>query len=402
MFIIRNNSVKHLSDVSLRDLIQDFINQNDVPASSIAEEIKIHKDTFAKFLAGETDLKFMQALRIMKVLGLSIEEFISAYTKDFDNEEESTTSAKLDHIAYVTKNFDVPTLKKVGIIYPRAKMEDYAKCICNFFGFKSIYEYDDASLLPTLFSKSKRKVMEEKEAKMTAFWLKCAISSFNRIDNPNEFNPNLLTQLMKRSAEFTKDTRYGYYRFILVLYQIGVTVLTQQYTTGTKAYGGTLILNDKPCIIVTDMGKQYHKLWISLMHELYHVIYDFEILKSMEYHFSTPEQPDLLVNEEKADQFALNILVHPEIQKNLGKIIEFPFKVKALANELGISEHIIYGVYLESLPNGNQKSIMFAKLNSHLISSDIATKNLLFDPMKRRSLVEAVEKMKERLTQKII
>ena len=95
----------------------------------------------------------------------------------------------------MSKNFDLAALKKLGII-PKTKVEEYEKYICNFLGINSIYEYDDTSLLPTLFSKSKRKMLEETESKMTSFWLKCAIQSFLKIGNPNGFDRELLLQLL--------------------------------------------------------------------------------------------------------------------------------------------------------------------------------------------------------------
>ena len=114
--------------------------------------------------------------------------------------------------------------------------------------------------------------------------------------------------------------------------------------------------------------------------------------------------PNLLLNEDKADQFALDVLINPIIQKELGQVVLFPFKVKALSESLSVSPSIIYGVYLESLPNGTTKSKMFAKFNhsGFLSSSEVAIKNILFDPISKRSLLEAIDNMKERLYKKII
>lgn len=396
MYIAYKNKCT-VTDSSLREMLSRFMSENDITINAISDEIKANNDTVSKFLRGEiSDLKFMQAVRLMKVLGISEGEFVSAYCKGKDMEEESFD--KLERISYITKNFDVPALKKLSII-PKVKVEEYEKYICNFLGIGSIYEYDDTSLMPALFSKSKRKMQEEKESKMTSFWLRCAIQSFIKIGNPNEFDKDLLFQLLRRSAEFTEDERNGYYKFILVLYQIGITVLTQPYATGTNAHGATLILNGKPCVIITDMGKKYHKLWLSLLHELYHVVNDFEIIESLSYHFSTPDMPDLLLNEQKADQFAMDVLINPEIQDKLSRVVSFPSKVKALAKELHISPAIIYGVYLESLPKGRMKSQQFARFNNleMLISSDIATRSILFDPISKRSLVAAIEDMKNAL-----
>lgn len=401
MYLIKNNSNLRSEILPLRDVLSRFLKENEITDSAIAEEVGVTRATLSKFLKGESELKFMQAVRLMKVLGIPETDYVTAYCEGKDAEEDSLE--RLERISYISKNFDLAALKKLGII-PKVKVEEYEKCICNFLGINSIYEYDDTSLMPALFSKSKRRMLEEKESKMTSFWLKCAIQSFLKIGNPNDFDKDLLLQLLRRSAEFTKDEKNGYYRFVLVLYQIGIIVLTQSCATGTNAHGATLILNGKPCIIITDMGKKYHKLWLSLLHELYHVVNDFEIIETLNYHFSTPDMPDLLLNEQKADQFALDILINPVIQEKLGRVVSFPAKVKALANELHISPSIIYGVYLESLPNGKMKSQQFAKFNNEkmLIASEIATKNILFDPISKRSLKVAIDEMKSILEKKAI
>ncbi|MFY1611798.1 hypothetical protein ACOMSG_02980 [Macellibacteroides fermentans] len=401
MYISKRNISQTDTDDSLRDILNEFIKSNEILASSIAEEIGIHKTTLSKFLEGNAELKFMHAIKLMKLLDLTETQLVSAYCKNI-NASETSSLDKFERLSYIAQNFDVPTLKTIGIIKSRAKIDEYEQCICDFFGFSSIYEYDDTSLMPTMFSKSKTKILQEKESKMTTFWLKCAISSFTKINNQNEYNKELLFHLLKRVAEFTQDEVNGYKRFILVLYQLGITVITQSYVSGTKSFGVTMILNKKPCIVITDMNKKYHKLWINLLHELYHVINDFEMLESMEYHLSSNETPELLLNENKADQFALDVLINPTIQSQLKRVISFPFKVNLLAKELNISPSIIYGVYLESLPNGKLKSQEFAKYNNGLISSDIATQNILFDAIEKRSLNYAIEKMKNELTRKVI
>ena len=59
---------------------------------------------------------------------------------------------------------------------------------------------------------------------------------------------------------------------------------------------------------------------------------------------------------------------------------------------------------MESLPNGKMKSQQFAKFNNEkmLIASEIATKNILFDPISKRSLKVAIDEMKSILEKKAI
>lgn len=395
MYIKRITS-ENKSDLSLRELLVRFKDESGLITSAIADEIGVHKATLTKFLEGGVDLKFMPAMRLMKLLNLTDEQFISAYCKDIYPDTDAPLE-KFEKISYITRNFDIPTLKRIKIIGAREKVEQYEQSICQFFGFDSIYQYDDTSLTSVLFSKSKKKVLQEKEAKMTMFWLKCAIASFQKMNNPNEYDRELLIQLLKRAHEFTQDEKNGYKKFVIVLYQLGVTVLTQPYISETKSFGVTMILNGKPCIVITDMNKKYHKLWISILHELYHVINDFEMLQVMSYHISSSESPDLLVNENKAEQFARDALVNPRVQAHLRKVVVFPVKVSALAKELSVSPAIIYGVYLENLERSNQNKQEFAKYSQYLLSSDVATKDILFDAVERHSLVEAIEKMKNEL-----
>lgn len=312
-------------DKSLREMLNELLTESDVAVTAVAEEIGINKDSFSEYLKGNYELKLNQAIKVMKLLDITESQLVSAYNKEV-SEKDLINIEKSERLSYVLRNFDVPTLKKIGIIKPRAKIEDYEKQICDFFNFKSIYEYDDTSLMPTLFSKSKTFVAQEKEKKMNDFWLKCSIYSFSQINNPYEYNRDLLIELLKRISEFTSDRVHGYEKVVLVLFRLGVTVLTQPYISGTRAFGVTMILGGKPCIVITDMSKKYHKLWINLLHELYHVLNDFDILENLLYHISDSEIPELLLNEERADKFALDALVNPTIQKELGRIVALPLK----------------------------------------------------------------------------
>lgn len=399
MYIVKKQTGANqaTSERTLREMLNELITENEVPVSSLAEVIGINKDTFSDYLNGGSDLKLTQAIKFMKLLGLTESQLISAYNNEMA-EKELANIEKSERLSYVLNHFDIPTLKKLGIIKLRAKVEDYEKQICSFFGFSSIYQYDDTSLMPTFFSKSRITIAQEKERKMNDFWLKCSIYSFSQINNPYEYNRELLIELLKRISEFTADVIHGYEKIVLVLFRIGVTVITQPYVSGTRAFGVTMILDGKPCIVITDMNKKYHKLWINLIHELYHVINDFDILQNLKYHISYSDSPELLLNEERADRFALDVLVSPTIQKELGRVVALPYKMKQLAEKLNVDISILYGVYLESLPKESQ-SKEFPKYANMLKASDVAIRKVEFDAIPRRSLNDAIERMKNELYQ---
>jgi hypothetical protein len=121
------------------------------------------------------------------------------------------------------------------------------------------------------------------------------------------------------------------------------------------------------------------------------------MLEKVNYHISDKNNPELIFSEERADDFSYNALINPAIQNELHKIIPMRFKVHSLASSLSIDPSIIYGVYLERLPNGLKKNREYAKYNNPacLKSSDIAITKISFDPVTRRSLIDSISKMQE-------
>ena len=231
---------------------------------------------------------------------------------------------------------------------------------------------------------------------MNEFWLKCLYHSFKKIDNPNPFDRELLEEFVKHIYEYTTDEIHGYEKVILVLYKLGVTVLTQPYVSGTGKYGATMIIDDKPCVVITDMNKKYHKLWLSLLHELYHILNDYDMLQKIAYHITSTDNPDLFLNEESADTFALNMLIKQSDREELPKIIRLGHMVMKAAKTIHVHPSIIYGVYLEGLDSKKQ-SAEFKKYGSSscLIGTEKAIKNVVFDPIGLQDLRKAIEVMRK-------
>ena len=390
--------VKHTGGLtSLREKLLKVITENDIPESSLAEMLDIDRRAFIEFLNNGKDLKFTQALAIMKFLGMSEQEFIESYEldlKDSINEEKVDQAEKL---AYIFDTFDVNVLKEIGIIKKRSKIEEYEEQLISFFGFhKSIYEYDLFTPINTLFSRSRVSIEEKKRQKMNEFWIRCSRHSFEQINNPYDYDEEMLKLYLPKIHEYTLDTVYGYEKVVLTLFRMGVTVLTQPYIKGIGAFGASMFINGKPCIVVTDMMKKYHKLWMTLFHELYHIINDKQMLERSVYHISSDSGTALFFNEEKADSFARQLLIPYDVLEHLPMVVVSPYKIEKLARELSVHPSVVYGVYLENLPKEKQ-NIEFKKYANRLIGTDTATKPIMFDPIQKGNLKEAIKTIKEKL-----
>ena len=72
MYIIGRNEPIYNSDLSLSEMLSRFLLENDITDSAISNEIGVTRATLSKFLQGKADLKFMQAVRLMKILGIPV------------------------------------------------------------------------------------------------------------------------------------------------------------------------------------------------------------------------------------------------------------------------------------------------------------------------------------------
>lgn len=395
MYVSKDLNKEYASpDLALSQMLGRYMINNHLSASSLASILSVNRKTLTNILNGG-ELKLNHALRIMKLLNISDKDLISMFMNNLE-EEDIRSLDKAGQTSYILDNFDVEGLKEAGVIRSTIKFDEIERDICQYFGFRSIYEYNKLNSTSVLFSKSRFTVNQEKSKKMQRFWIKSAYESFLQIGNPNNYDEDLLIDFLKRIKTYTKDIELGFAKVQFILFQLGVTVLVQPYFTKTKAFGISMIVNDKPCIIITDQGKKYHKLWLTLLHELYHIVNDYEYITQTNYHITDPENPDLFVSEEDADNFAIDIILSERARSILFKFINSPYKINEAAKKSDIHPTMIYGIYLETISR-NMASREYAKFSKYLETSGLAIKNIVFDPVKQNGLLASVQRMKKQL-----
>lgn len=390
---VNNSDSKQHSSLPLREMLKVYMNEKKITAFALSNILDIGRKPLDAILEGG-ELKLNYALRIMNLLGISDKDLVKSYMEELEDAELESLD-KTKRIGFILDKFDIDGLKEAGVINTTKDFGSIEKSLCHFWGFEDIYEYDNYAS-NVLFSKSKITIREDKEHKMQRFWVKCANEAFQRANNPNEYDEALLITFLKRIKNYTKDTENGLNKALYVLYSLGVTVLVQPYVNHTKAFGISMLVNEKPCIVVTDMGKRYHKLWLTLLHELYHVVNDYEYLQNTNFHITNPEEEDLFVSEKDADSFAINTILPSKTLEVSRKLIGNPYKIREIAKISDIHPTMIYGIYLETLQK-NQKDAEYIKYTRYLLKSDIAIKNIIFDPINQKGIIAAVDKIKKQL-----
>lgn len=324
--------------IDIREVFENKLIEYNLSKTKALKLLNIDKDVFEEIISGTAKQpNFINIVKISEFLNIEINEFINVVLKN-QSRENITSIENARKATFLVKNFDIKALTKLGFFSNNDDTELLVDKVLNFFGFNSIQDYEE-QLDEPLYSRVKRNFSD----KMKDFWIKSAYQSFKIINNPNEYNRERLKDLIVKIKPYSQDVQNGLFTVCRALYNLGITVIFQNYLATTQVKGATFIINGKPCIVLTDFNKKYATLWFTLMHELHHVLFDFDLIETNSFHLTGDN--DLFLIEEKADSFARDIFLSEEKFHYIKKYINSPFLVSKFAKENEIHESIVYSFF---------------------------------------------------------
>jgi len=387
---ILNASLNITEKVSLKLLFQEKLKASGLSKTQFEKLANLQRRSLDGILdktSKQTDV--INLLKIGEFLDLSLVELMVLHFKDRPVEEVKELQNSME-ITFINKHFDLKTLSSLNFIDKDSTIDELKVRICDFFQLNNIYEYENA-LNEVLYSRSKRKFSD----KMKDFWIKSSYKYFELVDNPNEYSRDELKNLLPKIKPYTQNVENGLLTVFKALYSIGVTIVFQPMLPKTQIRGATFLINDKPCIVITDLFKSYPTIWFSLIHELHHVLFDLEQLTQSRYHLTG--EPDLfLMEEDKANQFAADYLISEEKMRYIEPMIHNHHMVSKFAKELQIHPSIIYSQF--QFRQNDIGNSYWAAFKEYFPDVDIAKKNLNVSNWDIESLVIAANKIKELLT----
>lgn len=359
---------------NLKDLVE--LKKQELNISSdrqLSNILNINKDTLSRLILSETQkIDLLSIIKLSNFLNKNIEDVIKLYVAGMsagDIKEIEDVRKK----NFILRHFDIEQLYKIGFLKSKTDFDVIEKKITNYYNLDSIYEYDNPVLFP-LYSKKKTQSQNDL---MDSFWIKSAYSWFESVNNPYDFDYNEFERQIPKIRAYTQLEEKGLLTVIRALFRVGITVIVQKYVTNTNVKGATFIVNDKPCIVLTDVYDRYDLLWFTLFHELCHILYDLDDLKINSYHLSGSTDL-LLLNEERANLFARSMLFADDKLEFIKQHIDNHFVVQKYAKTNNVHSSIIYGFYLYDC-NESIKNQKYKKFRKYLVPSEMAIKNLKKD-----------------------
>jgi len=301
----------------------------------------------------------VNVLKLCQFLGIDEKTFYKIYIRGLSKETVGEIEATRKR-TYIAANFDLANLKKAKFIDSISNFDHIEERIKSFFGIANVYEYSSKGYIPA-FSRTKKSIPNL----MREFWVRSAYTQFQKINNPNEYSSEELTQLIPKIRPYTRNVENGLKIVVQALYHIGITVIFQPSLPTSQVRAATFVVNSKPCIAITDLNKNYATVWFALLHEIHHILVDLEAIERQVFHLTGELELSYdLIHEEEADDFARKYLFSLDKTEYVRPHIENQYIIADFAKQLQIHPCIIYSFYRYDMGKQN-KGNYWARFQEH-------------------------------------
>jgi HTH-type transcriptional regulator/antitoxin HigA len=369
-----NNLINELFPIErLNDLFQKRIKELDILPTHALDIMDIEYRALQGILNGTNKrVDYTNFPKVANFLQIPLERVLSLYFDELAKNFPEDAPFPQNKIDFINSNFDLATLRKDGLLKSITDYKDIEKRINKRFGFKSIFEYRPVKR-GIAYSAG---VIEPTNLNNRLFWIEDAIEIFEELSNPYEFDRQKLIKYIPSIRLQCADVDNGLRYVISDLYKLGVTVIYQSPFSNLHLRGATVVVNDKPCIVLTNYKGFYTTLWFALMHEISHVLFDINEIKTNVYHITEkgPNEEGLDKVENHANRFAREYLFADEKYNSIRAHLSNKAYVEEFAEQNNIHKSFIYTFHafyadkddLKAWPRAQNNNPDFTQLTNQL------------------------------------
>jgi len=326
---------------SLRALFELRIHELNISTNVALDILGMQIRTLNGILSGsQKTVDFTNLIKLASFLQLPKERVMVLYLEELEKNFPDTTYATPEKIDFIKKNFDAPAFKKAGLIESITDYEGIETTIVNYLGLSSIFDY----VRPNGHVAFSAGVIEPASNLTRSFWITSASKIFTELNNPYKYDRQALIEYFPEIRWHSTNVKTGLINIIRNLFKMGITVIYHPSLPSIHLRGATFSVNNKPCIVITNYRGFYPTLWFALVHELYHVIFDWEEIRTNKYHLSDedPEQLAVKAKEQEANNFAREYLFSKEKTDEARSYIYSPQLVNEFAKENHVHPSFVY------------------------------------------------------------
>lgn len=305
---------------TLKDKFESRLAELGISATNAANILDIDLRAMMNIINGsKKSADYTNIIKIASFLQIPRSEIVELYVSamELNFPEHSTLSP--EKVKFIKENFDLAALKKAKFIDSIIDFAEIDKKLTTALGLNNILDYRkpkndvafcDAKKIPT-------------EDNNRSQWIAFARETFEDISNPNDYDRKAVVEYFPKIRWHCTNVELGLPNVIRELYKMGVTVIYQDPLPSLHVRGATFSVYDKPCIVITNYRGFYPTLWFALLHELFHVLFDWDEIRINLYHLSQEDEETLSVKqkEEEANNFAREYLFSQEKTKAIKRYL---------------------------------------------------------------------------------
>jgi HTH-type transcriptional regulator / antitoxin HigA len=372
----------------LQDLFDRRLVYLDITKNQALKILDIDHKTLSAILTGDAKkIDFVNVLKMADFLEITRDEMVNQYFElvNTTHNEDITIAKKR---SFLVNNFNLSSLKKIGLIDSINDFDHIEKRINEFLGYENIFEHRKHKITAA-FSSAKRVTNKEN----LGLWYAAACQSLEKTPNPYEYEREKLIAFFPKIRWHSMNVNNGLLLVSQALFKLGITfIIVPKLTTDIHVRGATLSINDKPCIVLTKYTDFYGSMWFALVHELYHVLYDWPEIQKQRYHL-TGESQSIAINENQADKFARQYLFSDEKMEQIKNRIDDASFIRYFAAENHVHYSLIYTFY--NWDNGNEDG--YIKYSKYMPNFDAVLDKFNYKAFKKLQPVEKVTKERNSL-----
>lgn len=326
---------------SLRALFELRIHELNISTNVALDILGMQIRTLNGILSGsQKTVDFTNLIKLASFLRLPKERVMVLYLEELERNFPDTTYATPEKIDFIKKNFDVSALKKAGLIESITDYEGIETKLVDYLGLSSIFDY----VRPNGQVAFSAGVIEPANNLTRSFWITSASKIFTELNNPYKYDRQALIEYFPEIRWHSTKVKTGLINIIRNLFKMGITVIYHPSLPSIHLRGATFSVNNKPCIVITNYRGFYPTLWFALVHELYHVIFDWDEIRTNKYHLSDedPDQLAVKAKEQDANNFAREYLFSREKTDEARSFIYSPQLVNEFAKENHVHPSFVY------------------------------------------------------------
>ncbi len=385
-----------LKEPSLRDLFDKRVYELGLSERDVRRMLKLEYRTINGIIDGtQRRGDILSFKKLATFLNIPLDDFLEMHSSlaEANNADKNTVTQKKK---FLKDNFDLAVLRKAGFINSLDNFDEIENKITLYFGLSSIFEYKKRAFNTAYWTGIVSQKSISKTSIVRDFWLTSAKILATKIDNPYIYIRQNLVAFFPQIRWFSTNEEFGLINVIKHLFSIGITVIYQPKLSSLKLRGATFSVNNKPCIVITDYMGFYPTLWHCLIHELYHVLFDWDIINkdSNSYHISDDSEELFTIDEREieADNFARRYLFSIEKMEEVKPHIYDYRYINEVARDNNVHPAIIHSYY--AYDNGKKDRMAWIRAKRYMPDVKIAVHRLENNWDEVNSIEEVAKKLK--------